>query len=121
MSSLPYTPRRDEVYDLTRTRRPAGLFYDVGAASGEISSQLAADGVDLGAFEPFPQNAKLFWEHLAGHTNVQLMEKAVSNRRGREVFYVESTVQDHRLTLVPCFATALPSADRDEFVGFLLN
>lgn len=93
VTSLSYVPRRDYVYDFLRTRGPADLYVDVGAASGEISARIAADAAKVLAFEPFPNNARLFKKRLADYPHVQLIEKAVSNRRGRTTFFVDSTVQ----------------------------
>lgn len=93
VTSLSYVPRRDYVYDFLRTRGPAGLYIDVGAASGEITARLATDAAQVVAFEPFPSNARLFRKRLADHRNVRLIEKAVSNRCGRTTFFVDSTVQ----------------------------
>ncbi|MEC4762105.1 FkbM family methyltransferase [Mycobacterium sherrisii] len=93
VTSLPYVPRRDFIYDFLRSRGPAELYVDVGAASGEISERIARDAAHVLAFEPFPNNAKLFRKRLAGCRHVQLIEKAVSNRRGRTTLFVGSTVQ----------------------------
>lgn len=93
MTSLSYVPRRDYVYDFLRSRGHADLYVDVGAASGIISERIAADTDQLLAFEPFSNNARLFRKRFADHPNVRLIEKAVSNRRGRTTFFVDSTVQ----------------------------
>ncbi|MGE2689160.1 FkbM family methyltransferase [Mycolicibacterium pulveris] len=93
VTSIPCVPRRDYVYEFLRNRGPAGLYVDVGAASGEVSSRIAADAACVLAFEPFPQNAHLFRERLANNPHVRLIEKAVSNRRGKTTFFVSSTVQ----------------------------
>lgn len=93
MSSIPYVPRRDYVYDFLQSRGPGGIYVDVGAASGEVSERIAADAEQLVAFEPFPDNTRLFRKRLLNHANVRLVEKAVSSRRGRTTFFVGSTVQ----------------------------
>jgi FkbM family methyltransferase len=86
-------PRRDYIFDFLHSRAPAGLYVDVGAASGEISERIAADAAQVLAFEPFPQNARLFRQRFSNHPNVRLVEKAVSSRRGRTTLFVGSTVQ----------------------------
>ena len=86
-------PRRDHIYDFLRSRGPADLYLDVGAASGEISERLAADVGQVMAYEPFPENARLFKKRLAGRSNIRLIEKAVSSRCGRTTLFVDSTVQ----------------------------
>jgi FkbM family methyltransferase len=86
-------PRRDYVYDFLRSRGPANLYVDVGAGSGIISESMAADTTQLLAFEPFPNNARLFRNRFANYSHVRLVEKAVSNRRGRTTLFVDSTVQ----------------------------
>lgn len=93
MTSLRYLPQRDYVYDFLRSRGHADLYVDVGAASGEISERIAGDAAQVLAFEPFPNNARLFRKRLSNHPHVRLIEKAVSNRRGRATFFVDSTVQ----------------------------
>ena len=45
------------------------------------------------AFEPFPDNARLFRKRLLNYPNVRLVQKAVSSQRGRTTFFVGSTVQ----------------------------
>lgn len=93
VTSVPYTPHRDHVYDFVRSRGPADLYLDVGAASGEVSLRIAADAANVLAFEPFPHNAQVFRQRLAKYQHVELIEKAVSNRRGHATFFVASTVQ----------------------------
>jgi FkbM family methyltransferase len=93
VSSIPYVPRRDYIYDYLRSRGPAELYLDVGAASGEISERIAADAARVLAFEPFPNNARLFRKRLSNYPHVRLVEKAVSSRRGRTTLFVGSTVQ----------------------------
>lgn len=93
VTSIPYVPRRDFIYDYLRSRGRADLYVDVGAASGEISERIAGDATQVVAFEPFPNNARLFQRRLANHPNVKLVQKAVSNRRGRTTLFVGSTVQ----------------------------
>ncbi len=93
VSSIPYVPRRDYVYDFLQSRAPGGLYVDVGAASGEVSKRIAADAAQVVAFEPFPNNARLFRKRLSNYPNVRLVEKAVSSRQGRATLFVGSTVQ----------------------------
>ncbi len=93
VSSIPYIPRRDYVYDFLQSRGLGGIYVDVGAASGAVSDRIAADAEQVVAFEPFPDNARLFRRRLSNHANVRLVEKAVSSRRGRTTFFVGSTVQ----------------------------
>ena len=93
VAQVPFLPRHDHVYQFLRGRGSAGLFVDVGAASGEISLRIAQDAAQVVAFEPFPNNAKLFRKRLKNCPRVSLVEKAVSNRRGRTTFFVDSTVQ----------------------------
>jgi FkbM family methyltransferase len=93
VTSVPYTPHRDHVYEFLQSRGDADLYVDVGAASGAISLRIAADADHVLAFEPFPHNARLFRQRLASHPHVRLIEKAVSNRCGRTTFFVASTVQ----------------------------
>ncbi|WAJ47330.1 FkbM family methyltransferase [Mycobacterium sp. Aquia_216] len=93
VTSIPYVPRRDFIYDFLRSRGPADLYVDVGAASGEISERIAGGAAHVLAFEPFPNNARLFRKRLANHSHVRLVEKAVSSRRGRTTLFVGSTVQ----------------------------
>lgn len=97
VTSIPYIPRRDHVYDFLRSRGPADLYVDVGAASGEISELIAANTAQLIAFEPFPNNARLFRKRLANYPNVRLVDKAVSNRLGSTTLFVDSTVQGDEL------------------------
>ncbi|OBA58452.1 hypothetical protein A5647_20840 [Mycobacterium sp. 1100029.7] len=93
VTSLPYVPSRDFIYDFLRSRGPADLYLDVGAASGEISERIADNASHVLAFEPFPNNAQLFRKRLADYPHVQLVEKAVSSRKGRTTLFVGSTVQ----------------------------
>jgi FkbM family methyltransferase len=93
VSSIPYVPRRDYVYDFLQGRGPGGLYVDVGAASGAVSERLAGDAKQVVAFEPFPANIHLFRNRVFNYSNVRLVEKAVSSRRGRTTFFVGSTVQ----------------------------
>ncbi len=93
VSSIPYVPRRDYVYSFLQSRGSGGLYVDVGAASGEVSERIAAGAAQVVAFEPFPDNARLFRKKLLNYPNVRLVEKAVSSRRGRTTFFVGSTVQ----------------------------
>jgi FkbM family methyltransferase len=93
MSSIPYVPRRDEIYEFLRGRGIADTYVDVGAASGDVTFALAAGAKKVLAFEPFPGNAALFRKRLTSYPNVELIEKAVSNRRGRTSLFVDSTVQ----------------------------
>lgn len=93
VSSIPYVPKRDYVFDFLQSRAPAELYVDVGAASGQISERIAGDATQVLAFEPFPQNARLFRQRFTNYPNVRLVEKAVSSRPGRTTLFVGSTVQ----------------------------
>ena len=59
-TSLRYVPHRDYVYDFLRSRGPANLYVDVGAASGAISSRIATDTARVVGIRAFPHNARVF-------------------------------------------------------------
>lgn len=93
ITSIQGTPRRDEVYDFLESRGVADLCVDVGAGMGHVSRRLVHQTRELLAYEPFPNNVKLFRQRLGGHGNIRLIEKAISNKKGRTTLFVHSTVQ----------------------------
>ena len=87
-------PGHDFVYELLAHTRPA-LYLDVGAASGATvakAKQYAPDARVI-AFEPFPGNLDFFRRSTAALSGVTLVQKAVSNARGTQDFYVPHVVQ----------------------------
>jgi FkbM family methyltransferase len=87
-------PDGDFAYALLAHTRPS-LCLDVGAAAGDTVAKIKKYAPDTRvlAFEPFPGNISFFEKSTAAMTGVTLIEKAVSNDRGMQEFFVPHIVQ----------------------------
>ncbi len=87
-------PGHDFVYELLAHTRPV-LYLDVGAASGAtvVKARQYAPDARVVAFEPFPGNIGFFRKSTEAMRGVTLVQKAVSNDRGTQDFYVPHVIQ----------------------------
>ena len=86
--------QHDVIYELI-AYQDLRLCLDIGAAAGAATCRIAEAGTAdtrIKAFEPFPGNHQFFRDQTAGLDNVELIERAVSNRSGGSRFHVGTTV-----------------------------
>ena len=79
------------IYSLLKHMEP-GLLLDVGAAAGNMSLKMLEQSPDskIMTFEPFPGNLPILTENLEAYTNVEIINKAVSDKTGKATFNVPS-------------------------------
>lgn len=88
-------PGRDFVYKVLASLPGKTLCVDVGAAAGLTTRQIRTTGgaaMEVVAFEPFPDNARLFVQQTRDLTNVRLVTKAVGHLQGQADFLVPQVV-----------------------------
>jgi FkbM family methyltransferase len=100
----------DLLHQLLRSR-PDGVMVDVGAHYGSSLRPFAADGWQIYAIEPDPNNRAILERRFGRSPNVTIEPRAISERDGDRVSLYTSSVSSGISTLTPFHPSHAPTRE----------
>lgn len=72
---------------ITKMVSSNNVAFDIGANHGSYSIEMAKKYKKVYAFEPHPSNIQILKDRISGHSNIEIITKAISNVTGTQKLY----------------------------------